>query len=372
MAMIVGIRPDGFVYLPLLLSLLFVVSIKKIPLLSKSNLLGSLIILIPSAITYFSWQIYIGINNFSVNADPLIGVLNLESWLNLIPSTSIAMFGLIFKEWNTSGFLFLCIILCIILGIKSYKNLSTKEKPFLLLLSIPIYKFIVLIFENSLNIATQASTSIRLSRHIMQTAPIVYFLLGFLLIKWFSKKFGARINILSKRIRGLLFLFLFSTIFILQLMIGSVFAHLPSEINNYIERWTNIIRKDCPDCKNVLLILPKNATIVPPLWSYYALATPAIYAPASYEFKLISKSYPDFLEYLNKNKVDALFVYAPDNQVEEQLKIDIAEDMDYLLLFKNNTMTIVHSEKRPYVNKMGTQWRTRAIRSFFNDLKFWQ
>lgn len=376
MAMIVSIRPDGFSYLPIAVLLLFSAPLKYLRNTLKRSAIATFILLLPSAFIYFSWRYYININNLYIpgphNSSPMVTAGRIDLLMEKFWPVTVEMFRMIITEWNLTGVLFLCLIICFVLVARLYKYLNSTEKRMLLLLTVPVYKFIYMIFANCMYL-----NQVRMGRHIMQTAPIVYFLLGFLIIKWVNVKFGRNQIQLSHRIKKIAISVTLVVVFILQLSLGALYAYLPSEMNNYMEYWANGIRTEYPEYKRVQLIYSRNAppsTRIHPTWRFYATATPDIFSTLSPFIKNTSKDRGitnkwEYLEALNDEAVNAVLVYGADDEIRSIMELDFSANKSYLLEVRKKAFRIVRSEEIPYSDIWVVPWRKKAIEAFFNDIK---
>jgi hypothetical protein len=366
MAMVVGIRPDGFLYVPLLM--VFIIPWKDFSRDFWRSMQGLVLVLIPSLVIYFGWSSYVSINNFNISTSGNIDFSVIFGRIGQLPHrllpVTTGMFKLIITEWNQTGFATFCFILCIILIIRLYKHLNTLEKRLLLLLTVPAYKFVLLIFENALYF----SEKIRLGRHLMQTAPIIYFLLGFFLIKWSKMRFGSVLYKWSGRVKSLAFSGMLGVIFAFHLLMGSLYAHLPSEMNDYMGHWTQLIQKDYPECRCVQLLYSGNApptTRLHPTWYYYATANPKIFSTMKSRIKIIPGSISnrsEYLEILHRNGVDAVLVYSGDEEIRQVTGLNLNKGEAYLLKVEDDYFRIARSEIIPYKEIWVVPWRTKAIK----------
>ena len=181
-------------------------------------------------------------------------------------------------------------------------------------------------------------------------------------------KYGTVIIRLSKRTKAIIVSLLLSIILIIQITIGALYAYLPSELNNYMEYWTKLIRKEYPDYRSVQLLIPDSApptTRIHPTWRYYATATPNIYTnlPSIIENipgNVSNKS--EYLDVLQSNEVDAVLVYSGDEEIGPLTGLNLSKGKIYLLGVEQNYFRIVRSEKIPYSDIWVVPWRTKAIK----------
>lgn len=363
--MLVGIRPDGFLYLPLLVFILLYVPWAKFKQSLKNNLIGAIGFLIPSFLVFWSWRIYTNVNNLHGDKDPFELARNLASVIHKLPAIAVEMFRLLATEWQMSGFWAFCLILSFLLYGLLYKRLDSNEKNVIWLLLVPIYKFLILIIEN----AVFFDDNVRLGRHIMQTAPLLYFIMGFLILKFFNEKFGNLFNNMRRSSKVFLIVLLLATVFILQVFLGSLFARLPREMNDYLESWAVKIHREYPTYTQVPLLLsaerPK-ATPVFELWRYYAGNAPILYEIIPLEDNEF------YFQKLAKQEIDAVLLYAPDESMARSLGLKLLSKHDYLIGQNKKRFRILSETVRPYDNVWGIPFRTRAISAFVNDLNVWQ
>jgi len=370
MAMVIGIRPDGFLYLPLAILLLFIQNMKNFRNDIRKNILSALIIISPSAIVFFSWRFYLTINSIPMVLDPFKIAGNFSQLFSRMPLVTIEMIRMLKIEWNQSGFWFICLVLCSIFSIYIFRYLKSNEKQLLFLLTVPVYKFFIMIFENSMHFTDR----VRLGRHLMQTAPILYFLLGFLVLKWINSKFGAFWKDWSHKIRKSIFSFILLFLFMIHLSIGLLYAYLPSGMNNYIEHWVELIKKDYPEYKQVQMIYSAKAppsTRIHPLWRYYATKTPDIFS----ELPPLIKELPSnilfksrYIDYLKNNGTDALLIYGADKTIGTLIGLTLDNNKTYLINIGEKDFEIVQFSDISYPDIWMVPWRMKAINHFKENL----
>jgi hypothetical protein len=377
MAMIVGIRPDGFLYIPLMILLLFAVPKKEFSGLLRRNLQAILVIISITSLLFLSWHLYVIVNKLHIiEGRSIVNPLEIAGrierlWFRFLPVTT-EMLKKIITQWNQSGVWFASLSLCSFLGYRLYGNLDFKEKRLLLLLTVPLYKFFLMIIESSLFFEVVKG---RMGRHIMQTAPILYFLLGFLCIKWVKIKFGHYIEQWSNRIRLTVFSSLLVGVFFLQFSIGSLFACLPSGMNDYMEDWVVLIRNEQPEYRRVLMLFSSDApptTRIHPTWRFYANVTPNIYStlPSSIKYmpgNIVNKF--EYLDFLHRGKVDAVLIYGADAEICNFLELELDDDKTYLLEVGDWDLRIVTYNKIPYPDKWMVPWRTKAINTVVRNFR---
>ena len=364
-SMMVGIRPDGFLYLPMLFLILLIGPLASFKKLLKNNLAATLIALIPSVLVFWSWRIFTNIKDLHGDKDPFELAKNIGQALYKLPAVAGEMFQLLVIEWQMSGFWAACLLVSFVLYGLLYKRLNLNERRIIWLLLVPIYKFLILIVEN----AVFFEDNVRLGRHIMQTAPLLYFVMGFLLYRLVKENFGIRVAGWRRSSKIIIVICLLLLIFGLQISIGMVYTRLPGEMNDYIESWVTKIHNEYPLYNNVPLLIPKEhpeTTPVFELWRYYASKNPALYDFIPLEDNAV------YFQKLIKREIDAVLLYAPDENMSKSLGLKLAMNQDYLIGREKNRFKVLLSVERPYENIWGVPFRTRAIKAFINDVKFWQ
>jgi hypothetical protein len=369
MSMIIVVRPDGFTYLPIAVLLLFHASFSFFRSNVKQNILALLLFLVPPLVVYFSWTCYISSNDLYIPgpqyANPLVTAGRVDTLMEkALPVITIMLKNGI-TEWYMVGLWYFCLLICFILAIKLYKHLETKEKQILLLLLLPLYKFVYMIFANSMYLPR-----VRMGRHIMQTAPLLYLVLGFLLIKWVNLRYGDAIKRIPQKLKLVSMVIILSAIFTLQSGIGALYAHLPAEMNNYMEHWTDTIKSKFPQHRSVQLVFSRYApptTRLHIVWRYYSCGTPDFFSSLTpfiidirENNKISNKS--EYLEVLEQEGVDAILVYGADDEIRNILELELDEDKTYLIEPGNGDFEVVCSEKIPFSDIWVVPWRTKAVK----------
>jgi len=373
MAMITGIRPDGFLYIPLLVVLIFVGPVRDFRSTFRKNLLATILVVMPASMVYFGWSLYANRISSHIDVHLLGAASRIEQLSSRFLPVTVKMFSKIITQWNQSGVWFACFLLCLILGIKLYKFLDSKEKRLLLLLTVPAYKFFLMIIESSLFFEEVKG---RMGRHIMQTAPVLYFLLGFLFIKWIKIRFGHNIEQWTNRVRLTVFSSLLVGVFLLQLLIGSLFANLPSYMNDYMEDWAHLIKKEYPQYNRILVLISDTAprtTRVTTTWRFYATATPDIYANLGIPSRLCEMmdnitNKSEYIKFLNDKEIKGVLVYGADDEISNIVGFNLARNRVYLLEVGKDDFKNILSKEIPYSDIWVVPWRKKAIKRLIHRI----
>lgn len=363
LAGLTGIRPDGFLYLPLVVGFTLLVTGRSILV----RIRDCLVLVAPSLAVYAAWHWYTKAHGvYDSTIDPAVAGSFVANIWRQGPEIVWGMVDLFAQEWYQTGIFFLIWCLCVVWGVARFGRFSSAERLLLLLLLAPVYKFIVLIAENCLFVTSNAIKP-RLGRHLMQTAPLVYFLLTFLLLK-FTRTDAVQGHEGGKlRHRAWLPYGLFCSLLAAMVFLGMLFASLPNQINDYVESLAATARQKMPDARRVMFIgqgIFANKGNAHCLWRYYSSAAPSLYAPGYEELPpadLEEKGWSFHGSLLGKG-VDGVLVYKADPVLSVATELDLRDDTVYLLAVKPKGFVKVWSQPMPLKNPWGKHWRKEALR----------
>lgn len=379
----VGMRPDGIFFLPL-----FVLIAVYLLILLKSEtwqmkVLALLLIILPSFILFAFWQTYASLLGFAstYNLDVTVRkFIDIEGLLRLIPlATKAAVAKLDFLKCIVLLFpqyipLFICILIMLV-SRRRRTLIQSEWRVLLLLLLFPIYNTLIG-FALMLAYFSEGHVVVP-TRYLTHSAPIVYFVLGVLLLRLYQSK---NIPIIIGRMIGVVMLFL---VLLNSITLGGVYSHLSHDINDYMEHVSQVVKSNYPEFCNVQFIAQKgpynNAC---DFWRYYAL--PELYTRLPHsigksegiDLSIVHRdtsiqTNKQYMDLLRDNNIQLVVVYESDNEFNRLSGLGLQQDNVYLLGLneKKDGFSILWSEKRPPIDAGRRHQLRNAGKGLWEDIR---
>lgn len=345
----VGMRPDGIHYLPffLIVALYLLTTLKSETWERKA--LALLVIMLPSIALFSAWEVLwqgSGTQHRRVETiSKLIGFGELPRLALLILKDMISKWNSMLNQLLPQ---YIGLLICGAILLVSSRSFDRKRlRVLLLLLLFPIYNAL-LVFSTSLAVfVDRGSPQAATNRHLLDSAPIVYFVLGVLVLRWYQAK---NLPMLVSRMIGVAVLFL---ALLNSITLGGLYSHLSHDINDYMEHLSRVVKSSYPEFSSVQFIARERpySGIVRPMWKYYA--APEIHSGPPYSI----------------GKGELVVVYETDNEFNRLSGLELQQDRAYLLGLneKKDGLSVLWSEKRPPID---LQHRTiNAGKALWEDIR---
>jgi hypothetical protein len=376
LACLVFVRPEGYVFLPLFLiiGVLLLVVQKKMTL----SALGSLIVsLVPALLILALWRLYVRINRLPMwftDQRLLSTHTNLALAVGIIRSMTLAAK----TSWWAMDPILLGFLASVAMIIVLWRKLDHAERPWAALLVYPVYNALVLFLAYISTFSPyEASTAQAFARYMTHSALVVYFLLAWLLLRWFESK---------QALAGRAWSFIAGALVIIaivsHLAVAGILSQISPQLNNNFRAIAEQTKSELPYRNTRVQFIAQSGPVAIPNWASYYLAPeitvvdPWTVGASTSNIPLINtwrdqngiRDSSQFIDLLLHNVAQGVLVYQSDDELERLMGIGMHPDSMYLFRFDGAVFTRVWSAPRPDAGPLGKDQAKEALHSLLHRM----